>query len=79
MGVVEAKDHIRKRERENNKKWTRVYQKEWFKWVAKDKQSVRREKKYFDFWHPDLYDLVIDTYKYSREETLDQVLKELGV
>lgn len=32
-----------------------------------------------DFWDPKAYDLVIDTYKYSREETLEKVLEKLGV
>lgn len=30
------------------------------------------------FWDPKLYDLVIDTYKFSREETLGIVLYKLG-
>ncbi|MBU1085516.1 MAG: cytidylate kinase family protein [Candidatus Beckwithbacteria bacterium] len=77
--VEEAKDHLRKREHENAKKWTRVYKNEWAKWVAKDKQLLRREKNFFDFWHPDLYDLVIDTYSNSKEETLHTVLKSLSL
>lgn len=32
-----------------------------------------------DFWDPKLYDLVIDTYKFSREETLNKVLEKLGI
>lgn len=31
-----------------------------------------------NFWDPKLYDLVIDTYKYSREETAGIVLFKLG-
>lgn len=30
------------------------------------------------FWDPKLYDLVIDTYKFSREETLEMVLNKLS-
>lgn len=77
VSVDKAKELLRKREYENAKKWTRVYEKEWAVWVAKDKQSVRREEKFFDFWSPKLYDLVIDTYSNSREETLEIVVKKL--
>lgn len=31
-----------------------------------------------NFWNPKQYDLVIDTYSNSKEETLEKVLKELG-
>ena len=31
-----------------------------------------------DFFNPDKYDLVIDTYSHSRQETLKKVLNELG-
>ncbi len=31
-----------------------------------------------DFWDTKLYDLVVDTYKSSREETLKKVLEKLG-
>lgn len=31
-----------------------------------------------DFWDPKYYDLVIDTYSHSKEETLEEVLKKLG-
>jgi len=79
ISVDESKELLRKREYENAKKWTRVYEKEWSEWVPKNKQSVRREEKFFDFWSPKLYDLVIDTYSNSREETLNLVLKELGL
>ena len=75
--VAEAKEQIKKRELENVKKWTRVYKKEWKKWIPKSKQGVRRDDNYFDFWHSSLYDLVIDTYSNSRQETLKKVLKAL--
>lgn len=78
VSVDEAKELIRKREHENAKKWTRVYKEEWGKWVSKENQNLRIYDNLLDFWHPDLYDLVIDTYSNSREETLKKVLKELG-
>ncbi len=52
------------------------------------KHIFEREEKNFEkwkrlygdhnFWDPSLYDLVIDTYKYSREETAGIVLYKLG-
>lgn len=59
MTVDEAKNHIRKREEENLKKFTQLY-------------------KATDFWDPKQYDLVIDTYSNSKEETLKKVLEKLG-
>lgn len=45
-----------------------------------EKNFAKWKKIYGDhnFWDPKLYDLVIDTYKYSREETLGIVLYKLG-
>jgi len=57
--VEEAKAHIKEREAENLKKWSKLY-------------GVS------DFWDPKYYNLVIDTYSNSKEETLEKVLKELG-
>jgi cytidylate kinase len=57
--VEEAKSLIKKRERENFKKWTRLY-------------------KETNFWDKKYYDLIIDTYSHSREETLEKVLNKLG-
>ncbi len=79
LPVKKAKELIKKREHENAKKWTRVYLNDWEKWVAKENQSLRIHDNLLNFWHPDLYDLTIDTYSNSREETLNIVLKELGV
>lgn len=67
--VDEAKIHIEKREAENEKTWRKTYFKEWQKWVAKKK---------IDFFDPELFDLVIDTYSHSRQETLNLVLQALG-
>jgi len=57
--VEKAKSLIKKRERENFKKWTRLY-------------------KETNFWDKKYYDLIIDTYSHSREETLEKVLNKLG-
>lgn len=69
VSVDEALRHIKRREEENIKKWTRLYGKEWKEWVGKEP---------VDFWNPKLYDLVIDTYSHSREETLQLTLDKLG-
>lgn len=77
VGVEEAKEHVFTRERENLSKWSRMYKKEWEKWVPKSLQSARRGE-WLDFYHPDLYDLAIDTYAYDREASLKQVLDKMG-
>ena len=59
MTVNQAKKHLKKREAENFKKWSKMY-------------------RATDFWEPKYYDLVIDTYANSKEETLKKVLRELG-
>jgi predicted cytidylate kinase len=45
-----------------------------------EKNFAKWKRLYGDhnFWDPKLYDLVIDTYKFSREETLGIVLYKLG-
>jgi len=78
VSVKEAKELIKKREFENAKKWSRVYEKERGEWIDKKNQGLRTKDGHFDFWDPKLYDLVIDTYSNSREETLKNVLKKLG-
>lgn len=75
--IKEAKDHIRRREQENVKKWIRLYRKEWEDWVVKPGLLTSGDE--IDFWHPKLYDLVIDTYSVSKEETVDKVVEVLGV
>ncbi|MCX6816672.1 MAG: cytidylate kinase family protein [Candidatus Beckwithbacteria bacterium] len=77
MTVEKAKVRIKQREQENAKKWTRVYQKEWRLWLPQDKQKLKTPEGFFDFWHPALYDLVIDTYSNSKEETLKKVMEAL--
>ncbi len=76
VSVDEAKELIRKREDENFKKWKRVYRKEWQEWVIE--RGIMKPKEKIDFWDGRLYDLVIDTYSHSREETLRHALEALG-
>jgi cytidylate kinase len=72
VSVDEAKDHVHKRYEANLAKWSRMYGKEWEEWVVGAGKAKSGEK--IDFWKPGLYDLTIDTYATSREETLNKVL-----
>lgn len=70
--VTEAKKHIHKRYFGNLRKWRRMYAKEWQKWVVKKNKVSQSDP--IDFWRPDLYDLVIDTYSNNQQQTLRIVL-----
>lgn len=74
--VEEAKRHIFGRETKNRNKWVRMYKDDWDKWVVG--AGILSSNEPVDFWHPKLYDLAIDTYKYNREEALQQVLERLS-
>ncbi|EKE20524.1 MAG: hypothetical protein ACD_7C00540G0002 [uncultured bacterium] len=75
ISIDEAKKHIFEREEKNGNKWARMYKDEWVKWVV-NKGKIGGDEK-IDFWDPRLYDLVIDTYSNSKEETLRLVLEKL--
>lgn len=74
--VSQAKDHILTREEQNRRKWTKMYRDEWMKWVVKP--GTVGEDEPIDFWDPRIYDLIIDTYSNSREESLRKVLDKIG-
>lgn len=74
--VAQAKDHILSREEQNRRKWTRMYRDEWISWVVKPGHVGEDEP--IDFWDPRIYDLIIDTYSNSREETFKKVLDKVG-
>lgn len=76
VNVEEAKHHIFDREQKNVAKWQRMYTQEWQDWVV-SKGLVSAEEP-VDFWNPKLYDLVIDTFSHSREETLELTLGAVG-
>lgn len=78
ISVEEAKKHVFEREDKNLEKWTRMYVQEWQRWVGKESQKYRRGK-WFDFYHPSLYDLVIDTYSLDRDSSLKKALIALEV
>ncbi len=77
LTVNQAKKHIFERETKNVEKWRRMYTSEWQNWIVKRK--VLKAKKPIWFWYPELYDLTIDTYKNSKQETLRIALKALGI
>ena len=74
--VKKAKHHIFEREKKNVEKWKAVYQHQWQEWVV-DTGTLDKSKPIW-FWYPELYDLTIDTYKNSKEETLKIALASLG-
>ena len=67
-----AKKHIQQRYQENYGKWKRMYAPEWQAWVVD--QGLAKANDPIDFWRPDLYDMVIDTYSTNQEETLKLVI-----
>lgn len=73
--VSEAKKHIFERENNNRQKWARMYRDQWAQWVVTPETMTADQP--IDFWHPNLYDLVIDTYSHSKEETFDLVWSKL--
>mgnify|MGYP001449074570 CR=1 FL=1 len=74
--VEEAKKNILEREEANLTKWSRMYQTQWKEWVVD--RGVLPEEAQIDFWHPNLYDLVIDTYSNSKEDTASLVLSKVA-
>ena len=76
LTVEEAKRHIFEREKKNVEKWSRMYAKQWKEWVV-DTGLVDESKPTW-FWYPELFDLTIDTYHNSKQETLKKALEKLG-
>lgn len=69
VSVTAAKTHIFERERQNLAKWSKMYRPEWHRWVG---------GKPIDFYSSKLYDLVVDTYRHDRKETLNLCLRKLS-
>lgn len=72
VDVLEAKNSIHSRYQGNLEKWRRMYHKEWQEWVVDTGKLASSEA--IDFWRPELYDLVIDTFSNNKEKTLQLVL-----
>jgi cytidylate kinase len=77
LSVSQAKQHIFEREQKNLTKWQRMYQKEWQEWVLPQYPDLKDKPIYF--WYPQMYDLVIDTFKVSPEQSLEIVLSKLNI
>jgi cytidylate kinase len=73
--VEEAKENIQTRVTNNVTKWRRLYAKEWNEWVVQTGKASSTEE--IDFWKPDLYDVVIDTYSTDPQQTMERVLEAL--
>lgn len=74
--IAEAKEHIFTREQKNLEKWVKMYGKEWREWVVAPKTLPEEAPIYF--WRSELYDLVIDTFKLGKEETLEKVIAAIA-
>lgn len=68
----QAIENMHTRYEKNTSKWRDMYGEEWKKWVVEPGVLLAEDP--IDFWNPKLYDLIIDTYKLSREQTLQTVL-----
>jgi cytidylate kinase len=73
--IDEAKNNIQQRVTNNVTKWRRMYSDEWNEWVVKTGKAKPEDE--IDFWQPNLYDVVIDTYSTPQKETLEVVLAAL--
>lgn len=76
LTIAQAKAHIFDRERKNVEKWSKMYAKEWEEWVVKP-GTVDKTKPVF-YWYPEMYDLVIDTFKASKQEAFDLAWKAIS-
>lgn len=72
INVEEAKKHIHERKEKNVAKWTRMYSSEWQEFVVKAGHANANEP--IDFWKPDIYDIVIDTFSTNQSQALETVL-----
>jgi cytidylate kinase len=70
--IEDAKRNMRERYDKNYNKWSEMYAEQWKEWVAKP--GTLPTDAAIDFWHPNLYDLILDTYKLSKGQTLQAVL-----
>lgn len=72
VDVGAAKENMFARYQANLAKWRRMYGDQWDEWVVKT-GTVKPEAE-IDFWLPELYDVVIDTYSHNQQQSLDIVL-----
>jgi cytidylate kinase len=72
VNAEDAKKNMQERYDANLSKWSRMYSKQWQEWVVQTGKVAENEP--IDFWRPDLYDVVIDTFHTNKQETLAVVL-----
>lgn len=72
VSAEKALENMNYRHKTNLAKWRKMYKNEWYEWVVKP--GTMQESDPIDFWHPNLYDIVIDTYSTNQLETLEIVL-----
>ena len=77
ISVEEAKENAIYRYNKNLEKWTNMYGQQWQEWVVKT--GTLPAETAIDFWRPELYDLVIDTYALSKKEVLQKALDVLEI
>lgn len=77
VSMAEAKRHITGRYETNLNLWSKMYAKEWQEFVVN--RGLLGADAPIDFWHPTLYDLVIDTYSTTKQESLNQALDAIGM
>jgi cytidylate kinase len=70
-----AKLNMQERYNANLSKWSRMYQPQWEEWLVKTNKVTKDDP--IDFWRPDLYDVVIDTYSVNKQESLNTVLNAI--
>lgn len=70
-----AKQNMEERYQANKSKWSRMYAAEWESWVVKPGKVSPDQP--IDFWLPDLYDCVIDTYSTNQQQALETVLNAI--
>lgn len=75
INVEEAKKHIHERKEKNVAKWTRMYSPEWTKFVVEVGHANANDP--IDFWKPDIYDIVIDTFSMNQVQALETVLNAI--
>lgn len=75
VNVKEAKENMFARYQANLSKWSRMYKDQWDEWVVRTGKATPEDQ--IDFWRPDLYDVVIDTYSHNQQQSLDIVLNAI--
>ncbi len=75
VNVEAAKQNMQDRYDNNLQKWRRMYGDQWQEWVVGTGKLSADEP--IDFWRPELYDIVIDTYSLNQEQTLETALHAL--